>query len=275
MIIITAAVSGSVPTKKMNPAVPYTPKEIADAAVESHAAGAAIVHVHVRDPETGQPAFEIDLFKEVLERIRSRCDMIVNLTTSALNLRGPDVTAQRCQPIHLKPDLCSLDLGSMNFTTRVFDNPPEWSLKATRLMQATGVKPEIEVFDSGHIRQAIDLIEKELIDPPSYFQLCMGIRWGIGASVENLLFMKNQLPANCRWSVLGIGPAQLPMITGGILLGGNIRVGLEDNLYIRKGVLAKSNAEMVESAAELAVRLGRKVATPAEARRILGLPVDP
>jgi 3-keto-5-aminohexanoate cleavage enzyme len=272
LIIITAAVSGSGPTKKMNPAVPYTPKEIANAAVESHAAGAAIVHVHVRDPETGQPAFDIKLFKEVYDRIRSRCDMIVNLTTSGLNLTGPDATAQRCQPVYLKPDVCSLDLGSMNFAQRVFNNPPQWSVEAARCMQAEGVKPEIEVFEPGHIRQALDLIKKGLIDPPPYFQLCMGVRWGIAASVESLLFMKNQLPADCIWSVLGVGPAQLPMIATGIILGGNIRVGFEDNIYIKKGVLAKSNAEMVESAAELAVRLGRHVATPVQARRMLAIP---
>jgi 3-keto-5-aminohexanoate cleavage enzyme len=270
-IIITAAVSGSFPTKEMNPAVPYTPKEIADAAVESSKAGAAIAHIHVRDPKTGTPDFKVQLFREVLERIRNECDMIVNLTTSGLRLTGPDVIDRRLQPVYLKPDICSLDLGSMNFHDRVFENPPEWSDKAAQCMRENGVKPEIEVFEPGHIRQAVDLIKKGLIDTPAYFQLCMGVRWGIEASPENLLFMKSKLPAGVQWSVLGTGKDQLSMITMGILLGGNIRVGFEDSIYLKKGVLAGSNAEMVHMAADLAQRLGREVASPSEARQILGV----
>jgi 3-keto-5-aminohexanoate cleavage enzyme len=271
-IIITAAVTGSAPTKEMNPAVPYTPKEIADAAVACHKAGAAVAHIHVRDPDSGKPAFEKDLFKEVLDRIRDRCDMLVNLTTSGLHLSGPDAIAQRLEPVHLKPDMCSLDLGSMNFRERVFSNPPQWAREAAKCMAETGVKPEIEVFEPGHIRQAVDLIKSGLILPPPAFQLCMGVYWGIEASAESLLFMKSRLPSDCCWSVLGIGPGQLPMITMGILLGGHIRVGFEDNIYRKKGVLAKSNAEMVDMAVDLAVRLGREVATPVQARELLGLP---
>jgi 3-keto-5-aminohexanoate cleavage enzyme len=270
-IIITAAVSGSFPTKEMNSAVPYSPKEITDAAVESYKAGAAIAHIHVRDPETGKPDFKVELFKEVLDGIRSECDMIVNLTTSGLRLTGSDIIARRLQPVYLKPDICSLDLGSMNFSDRVFENPPEWSDKAVRCMRENSVKPEIEVFEPGHIRQAADLIKKGLIDPPAYFQLCMGVRWGIEASPENLLFMKNKLPTGVQWSVLGTGKDQLSMITMGILLGGNIRVGFEDNIYLKKGVLASSNAEMVHMAADLAQRLGREVASPSEARGMLGI----
>jgi 3-keto-5-aminohexanoate cleavage enzyme len=270
-IIITVAVAGSRPTKEMNPAVPYTPKEIADAAVECHKAGAAISHIHVRDPKTGRPDFKVELFRAVLEGIRERCDMMVNLTTSGLFLRGPDVISQRLQPVHLKPDLCSLDLGSINFRDRVFINPPEWAEAAARTMQENGVKPELEVFDVGHIYQARDLIRRGLIDDSPYFQLCMGVMWGMEASAENLLFMKAKLPPDALWSVLGVGKAQLPMITMAMLLGGNVRVGFEDNLYLKKGVLASSNAQMVEMAADLAERLGRQVATPAEARRFLGI----
>jgi len=270
-IIITTAVSGSFPTKEMNPAVPYTPKEIADAAVESSKAGAAIAHIHVRDPKTGTPDFKVELFREVLERIRNECDMIVNLTTSGLRLTGPDVIDRRLQPVYLKPDICSLYLGSMNFHDRVFENPPEWSDKAAQCMRENRVKPEIEVFEPGHIRQAVDLIKKGLIDTPAYFQLCMGVRWGIEASPENLLFMKSKLPAGVQWSVFGTGKDQLSMITMGILLGGNIRVGFEDSIYLKKGVLASSNAEMVHMAADLAQRLGREVASPSEARQMLGV----
>ena len=270
-IIITAALTGSRPTKEMNPAVPYSPKEIAEAAVECRKAGVAIVHIHVRDPKTGTPDFKKELFKEVLDRIRQQCDVIVNLTTSGLYLDGPDVISVRLQPVSLKPDICSLDLGSINYPDRVFLNPPAWAEAAAKDMQQKGVKPEIEVFDVGHIYQARDLIKKGWIDEPPYFQLCMGVKWGMEASPENLLFMRSKLPSNALWSVLGVGKDQLPMITMGILLGGNIRVGFEDNLYLRKGVLASSNAQAVEMAADLAGRLGREIATPHDARQILGI----
>jgi 3-keto-5-aminohexanoate cleavage enzyme len=270
-IIITVAVTGSFPTKEMNPAVPYTPEEIANAAVESYQAGAAIAHIHVRDPETGNPDFKIELFTEILDRIRQQCDMLVNLTTSGLRLTGPDATTKRLGPVYLKPDICSLDLGSMNFHDKVFNNPPDWSVAAAKCMQENRVKPEIEVFEPGHIRQAVDLIQKGYVDDPAYFQLCMGVKWGIEASPESLLFMKRRLPENVRWSVMGTGKDQITMVTMGILMGGHIRVGFEDNIYLSRGVLAASNAQLVEKAADLAERLGRRVATPLEARHILGI----
>ncbi|MGQ9584599.1 MAG: 3-keto-5-aminohexanoate cleavage protein [Anaerolineae bacterium] len=270
-VIITAALTGSRTTREANPAVPYTPQEIAHAAVECCRAGAAIAHIHVRDPETGGPSMRLDLFREVLDRIRRACDMLVNLTTSGWMLSGPDVIEQRLGPVTLRPDLCSLDIGSVNFRERAFVNPPEWGEVAARRMREYGVKPEIEVFDVGHIYQALACIERGLFDPPPYFQLCMGVRWGIAATPENLLFMKDKLPPEARWSVLGVGQGQLPMITLGILLGGHIRVGFEDNVYLRKGVLARSNAQFVEMAVNLAHQLQREVATPSEAREMLGL----
>lgn len=270
-LIITVAVTGSRPTKKMNPSVPYSPKEIVKAALECCKAGAAIVHIHVRDPKTGKPDFKIELFKEVLDGIRQQSDMIVNLTTSGFFLDGPDVISQRLQPVYLKPDICSFDIGSINFRDRIFINPPQWAEAAVKCMKENCVKPEIEVFDIGHISQAYDLIQKGLIDDPPYFQLCMGVKWGIEATAENFLFMKNKLPPDARWSVLGVGETQLPMITIGILLGGNVRVGFEDNLYLKKGVLAKSNSQLVEMTVDLAERLGRQVASPNEARQILGI----
>lgn len=270
-IIITAAVVGSRPTKEMNPVVPYTPKEIVEAAVECHKAGAAIAHIHVRHPKTGKPSFKLELFREVLEGIREKCDMIVNLSTSGLFLKGRDVITQRLEPVYLKPEICSLDIGSVNFSDKVFVNPPQWSLAAARCMREQGVKPEIEVFDAGHIEQATDLINRGLFYPPYYFQLCMGVGWGIGATIENLLFMRNKLPARAIWSVLGVGKHQFPMIDFAMELGGHVRVGFEDNIYLKEGVLAKSNAEFVEMAVDLALRKGRDIATPAEARRILGI----
>jgi 3-keto-5-aminohexanoate cleavage enzyme len=270
-VIITAAVSGSFPTKEMNPAVPYSPQEIADAAVECCRAGAAITHIHVRDPATGAPEFKIELFKEAVDRIRDRCDININLTTSGFNLRGDDIIKQRLQPVTLAPELCSFDIGSMNFHERAFINPPDWGMAAVKKMREQRVKPEIEVFDTGHIYQALDLIDKGELDGPPYFQLCMGTKWGIEATPENLLFMTQKLPENAQWSVLGIGRFQLPMIGMAIILGGHVRVGFEDNLFIKKGVPAESNAQLVEMAANLVNQFQHEVATPEEARVILGI----
>ena len=270
-VIITAAVCGSNPTKAMNPAVPYTPEEIADAVVACSEAGAAIAHVHVRDPQTGAPTHRLNLFAEVVERVRARCPILLNLTTSGLNLQGDDVTEARLAPITLRPELASLDIGSVNFRTRPFINPPDFGETAAQRMRDHGVKPEIEVFDIGHIEQAKHLIAQGFFDDPPYFQLCMGIQWGIPATPENLLTMHRSLPAGVPWSVLGVGRAQLPMITIGLLLGGHIRVGFEDNLHLRKGVLAESNTQFVEMAVHLVHTLHREVATPDDARAILNL----
>jgi 3-keto-5-aminohexanoate cleavage enzyme len=270
-VIVTAAVTGSRPTREMNPAVPYTPEEIAQSAVECYDAGAAVAHIHVRDPETGKPDFRIELFQEVMDRIRSKCDMLVNLTTSGLFLTGPNLIERRLRPVALGSDICSLDLGSINFPDAVFLNPPEWGRSAAGRMREHGVKPELEVFDVGHIYQASALIEEGLIDRPPYFQLCMGVRWGIEATPENLLFMQSKLPPDARWSVLGVGRAQKRMIALGILLGGNVRVGFEDNIHLREGVLATSNAQLVEMAVDLIRVLDREPAAPAEARQMLGI----
>ena len=272
-VIITAAVTGSRPTKEMNPAVPYSPEEIAQAAIECGHAGAAIAHIHVRDPQTGAPDYKIEYFQEIMERIRAECDMLINLTTSGYHLRGPDIIEQRLGPITLQPEICSLDIGSVNFVDGAFVNPPDWGRAAAERMREHGVKPEIELFDVGHLYQALDFIEAGLIEAPPYFQLCMGIKWGIEATPENLLFMQSKLPAEACWSVLGVGRSQFPMITMGVLLGGHIRVGFEDNLYLRKGILAESNAQFVAAAVDLVESLQREVATPAEAREILGISI--
>ena len=269
--IITVAVCGSVPTKEMNPAVPYTPKEIADSAIDSYKAGATIAHIHVRDPETGVPTSDISLFSEVVDRIRNSCDMIINLTTSGINLKGENVIEQRLEPVKLLPEICSFDIGSMNFQHRPFINSPEWGHLAAKRMREYGIKPEIEVFDMGHIRQAKHWLKEGLIDDPPYFQLCMGAGWGIEATPENLLVMKNALPPGVIWSVLGVGRMQLPMITMAMLSGGHVRVGFEDNIYLRRGELLKSNAQIVEVAANIIQQLQGEVANTNEAREILGL----
>ena len=269
--IITVAVCGSIPTKEMNPAVPYTPKEIADSAIDSYKAGATIAHIHVRDPETGVPTSDISLFSEVVDRIRNSCDMIINLTTSGINLKGENVIEQRLEPVKLLPEICSFDIGSMNFQHRPFINSPEWGRLAAKRMREYSIKPEIEVFDMGHIRQAKHWLKEGLIDDPPYFQLCMGAGWGIEATPENLLVMKNALPPGVIWSVLGVGRMQLPMITMAMLSGGHIRVGFEDNIYLRRGELLKSNAQIVEVAANIIQQLQGEVANTNEAREILGL----
>jgi 3-keto-5-aminohexanoate cleavage enzyme len=270
-VIITAAITGSRPTKQMNPAVPYTPEEIADSAVACWKAGAAIAHIHVRNPDTGEPSSDFALYKEVVDRIRSRCDLLLNLTTSGLFLQDDDHYERRLQVLELTPEICSLDIGSMNFQDRIFANPPEWSELAAKRMLEHGVKPEIEVFEVGHVRQAMDLIERGLIADPPFFQLCMGTRWGIDASEESLQFLQSKLPPGTIWSVLGIGQHQRTMIELAVELGGHIRVGFEDNLYLSKGVLAQSNAQFVEHAVDVVQEQNREVASVEEARSILGI----
>lgn len=270
-LIITAAVSGSAPTKQQNENVPYTPAEIADQALGAWRAGAAIAHIHVRDPETGSPVTRADLFKEVVDRIRSESDLIINLTTSGFHLTGPDVDEVRLLPLELAPDLCSLDVGSLNFRGGVFVNAADWVEGAAKRMREAGVKPEIEVFDVGHIRQARDLIGRGLIDDPPWMQLCLGIPWGIEATADALLDMHRRLPQGAIWSALAPAADQLPITTHAMLLGGHVRVGFEDNLYLSRGVKADSNAQFVERTVQIANNLLRDVATCSEARNILGL----
>ncbi len=273
-LIITAALSGAAPTKEQNPAVPYSPAEIAAEALRSWSAGAAIVHIHVRDPRSGKPAFEKELFAEAVERIRAESDVLINLTTSAFNLEGPEKGRRRLMPLELKPDLCSLDVGSLNFRGgRVFVNPSDWVDVAAVEMRKAGVKPELEVFDLGHVRQAADLAKRGLLDDPPWFQICLGVPWGVDGDLEGLLAMKARLPENSQWSVLGVGSRQLPLTTHALLLGGHIRVGFEDNLYLTRGVKADSNARFVERTVVLAKLLDREVASCAEARRILQVPL--
>jgi 3-keto-5-aminohexanoate cleavage enzyme len=272
-LMITAAVSGSGPTRENSPYLPYSPAEIADEIVRSCGAGAVIAHVHVRDPQTGAPAFEMDSFREVRDRVRSKCDILLNFTTSAFNLTGPDVMERRVGPMDLGPELCTLDIASMNFRNRVFLNPPEWGPYCARMAREKRVKPELECFDSGHITLCRFLIEDGLLDPPYLFQLCMGTAGGVEASSKNFVFMIESLPKeNVVWTSLGIGRHQFPIAAMSIINGGHVRVGFEDNVYLSRGVLARSNAELVEKAVRLGIELGREIATPDDARKILGIP---
>lgn len=271
-LIISVAVTGSMPTKQMNPSVPYSPKEIADSAVESWEAGATVVHIHVRDPNTGKPSKDINLFREVVERIRSKCDMLINLTTTGYGIVGLDDRAlmqKRVEPLQLKPEICSLDIGSYNLNDGIFYSTVPWAEFGAKQMLEVGVKPEIEIFDTGQVETAKYLIEKGLVENPPFFQLCLGMKWTAQATGKDFLHLKELLPPNAIWSVLGIGKRQFPMITMGIIEGGHVRVGLEDNIYLSKGALAKGNAELVEKAVKIANLLGRDVANCQDARQIL------
>ena len=275
-VFITAAVTGSGPTRENSPYIPYTPEEIANEIVRSCEAGASISHVHVRDPKTGAPSFELEYFREIRDRVRSKCDILLNFTTSAANLSGENLTERRLGTTTLGPDLCTLDIASMNYQNRVFINPPEWGPICCKVARERGVKPELECFDAGHVRLAIQLVEQGLVDPPYLFQICLGVAGGMAANCKNFMFMKEIIPQkDVVWTTLGIGRDEFPMAVMSILNGGHIRVGFEDNVFLSRGVLAKSNAELVEKAVRLARELGRDIATPEEVRKMLNTKKGP
>jgi uncharacterized protein (DUF849 family) len=284
-IIITAALIGAQATRQQNPHIPITPEEIADSAIEAYEAGAAIGHVHVRDLETGINSNDPVLFTRVVERIRSKCDMIINLSTSHGSgmyippegvvlpenyiIQSPEERVAHVQK--LKPELCSLDIGSMNFGELIAVNAPGVVEKMAELINEIGTKPEIELFDIGHIEIFHRLNKLGLIEGTPYFQLCMGTVAGIAGNPSHAVHFAESLPRNCIWGIFGVGPAEFPMVAMGTLMGGHVRVGFEDNLYLEKGVLAKSNAELVERAVAIIRNLNKEVANTDEAREILGL----
>ena len=275
-LFITAAVTGSGPTRKNNPNLPYTPEEIADEIVRSFEAGASISHVHVRDPKTGAPSFELEYFREIRDRVRSKCDILLNFTTSAANLTGENVIERRLGTTTLGPELCTLDIASMNYQNRVFINPPDWGPYGAKVARERGVKPELECFDAGHVLLANRLVEQGLVAPPYLYQICLGVAGGMEASCKNFMFMKEILPQkDVVWTTLGIGREEFPMAVMSILNGGHVRVGFEDNVYLSRGVLAKSNADLVEKAVRLARELGRDIATPEEVRKVLNIKKKP
>ena len=283
-VILTCAVTGGAPMSAKNK-VPVTPAEIADSAIGAAQAGATIVHIHVREPGSGAPSMRYELYEEVVARIRAAgCDCLINLTTGAgarfmpspQDPRQGDVGStlthweKRVSHVaRLRPEICSLDVGSMNFGEHVFVNTPADLRAMAAAIRDSGTKPELEVFELGHIRLARHLIESGLIAPPPLFQICLGIPWGAPATSETMLAMRDHLPAGAEWAAFGIGPAQFPMVAQAVLLGGHARVGLEDNLYLRRGVPAPSNAVLVERAVEIIAQLDRRVATANEARDIL------
>lgn len=268
-VIISAALTGVATSREQTPYVPITPEEIADQAYESWKAGASIVHIHVRDDE-GKPTMDFQKFEKAVKLIRERCDVVLNLTTSGgFNLTEED----RMKPfIELKPEIASYDAGTINWQNyTIFENHPLFLERLGKKMQEVDVKPEVEIFDTGMIYNTMYYAKKGLIDKPIHFQFVLGAPGGMTATVKNLLHLYESIPEGSTWSAFGIGKAHLPIMYATLALGGHIRVGLEDNTYYSKGVLAKSNAQLVERAVRVIKEFGKEPATPDEAREILKL----
>ena len=287
-VVVTCAVTGAGDTVGKHPAIPVTPKQIADAAIEAAKAGAAIAHIHVRDPKTGKGARTVEYYKEVVDRIRSSStDVVINLTAGM----GGDLEVNDGSPTRpgpgtdlisaierlphveqLLPEICTLDCGTLNFGDgeTIYVSTPVMLRKGAKRVQELGVKPELECFDTGHLWFAKQMFKEGLLDAPPLFQICLGIPWGAGADTETMLTMRNALPAGANWAGFGISRMQMPMVAQAVILGGNVRVGLEDNIYLDRGVLA-TNGDLVSRAAEIVTRMGARVVGPDEARKKLGL----
>ena len=265
-LIITAAVVGAELSRDDTPYLPLTPVEIADEALAAYRAGATMVHLHAR-ADDGSPTQDTAVYRRIIQEVRARCpDMIVQVSTGG----AVGMTAQeRLQPIYLKPDMASLTTGTVNFGEGVFYNDLALVRQFARAMAEQGIKPEIEIFDSGMIATALRLVKEGLLIPPLHFDLVMGVPGGIAGTVKNLLHLAESLPPDSTWSVAGIAAAQLPLATMAILIGGHVRVGLEDNIYYTRGVLSEGNAPLVARMVRLANELGRPIASPAQARRTL------
>ncbi|MER7554688.1 3-keto-5-aminohexanoate cleavage protein [Streptomyces anulatus] len=287
-VIITCALTGAGDTVGRSPHVPVTPEQIAASAVEAAGAGAAVVHIHVREPETGAPSRDPRLYREVVERIRETgTDVVINLTAGMggdlvidpeaplRQLPGTDLVSGLERLPHVEellPDICTLDCGSLNFGdgSNLYVSTPDMLRTGAKRIQELGVRPELEIFDTGQLWFAKQLLAEGLLDDPTVFQLCMGIPWGAPADPGVLQAMVNLLPQGAQWASFALGRMQMPWVAQSILLGGHVRVGLEDNLYLGKGVKA-TNGQLVERAVRITESLGSRVATPDEARAKLGL----
>ncbi|WP_434599346.1 3-keto-5-aminohexanoate cleavage protein [Streptomyces sp. A5-4] len=287
-VIITCALTGAGDTVRKSPHVPVSPEQIARSAVEAAEAGAAVVHIHVRDPESGAPSRDPLLYREVIERIKETgTDVVINLTAGMggdlvidpdeplKQLPGTDLVSGLERLPHVEdllPDICTLDCGSLNFGdgSNLYVSTPDMLRTGARRIQELGVRPELEIFDTGQLWFAKQLLAEGLLDDPTVFQLCMGVPWGAPADPGVLQSMVNMLPGGAQWASFSLGRMQMPWVAQSILLGGHVRVGLEDNLYLGKGNKA-TNAQLVERAVTITEALGARVATPDEARSKLGL----
>ncbi|MGA4838608.1 3-keto-5-aminohexanoate cleavage protein [Streptomyces sp. G45] len=287
-VIITCALTGAGDTVRKSPHVPVTPEQIAKDAVAAAEAGAAAVHIHVRDPETGAPSRDPRLYREVVERVKETgTDVVINLTAGMggdlvidpdeplTHLPGTDLVSGLDRLPHVEellPDICTLDCGSLNFGdgSNLYVSTPDMLRAGARRIQELGVRPELEIFDTGQLWFAKQLLAEGLLDQPTVFQLCMGVPWGAPADPGVLQSMVNALPEGAQWASFALGRMQMPWVAQSLLLGGHVRVGLEDNLYLGKGTKA-TNAQLVERAVQIVEALGSRVATPDEARAQLGL----
>ena len=269
-LIVTAAITGSRITREQTPHIPVLPGKIADSAVEACNAGASIVHIHVRDPRTGLGTQDLALFEEVVSSIRARCDVALCLTTSGIPGRNLPYE-ERMASLELSPELASFDAGSLHLGGLLFANPPDFLELMAQRMLDRGTKPELEIFDVGMIGNCLGLMERGLLQEPLHFQFVLGAPGGSPGTVKTLVHMLDMVPAGSTWSVAGIGRAQLPLAVMSMAMGGHVRVGLEDNIYFSRGVLARSNAELVGRVVRIAREYGREPATPDETRELLGL----
>ena len=284
---ITCAITGNITRPDQTPHLPITPEQIANECLAAAGEGAAAVHIHVRDPATGRPSNDVGHYREVMERIRKRDPrLIINLTTGpggrfVPNADDPKQYAEgtTLKPplervkhvVELKPDICSLDLNTMNSGPDVVINTPTNVRKMAKAMNDAGVMPELEVFDSGDMNLARDMFADGSLKGPGLYTIVMGVKYGFASLPETLFYARSLLPPGAIWSAFGIGRAEFPMLAQAWLLGGNVRVGLEDNIYLSRGVLAKSNAELVAKARRILEDLGASIATAQEARGMLGL----
>ena len=286
-IFITCAVTGNLTTPEQTPHLPITPEEISDACLGAAEAGAAIVHIHVRDPATGKPSMELEYYRDVVERIRAQnTQLILNITTGPggrfvpshdeprLAAPGTTLMAPEKRVAHietLRPEICTIDLNTMNSGGEVVINTPGNVRRMAKVMRDAGVKPEVELFDSGDIALMNDLIRDGTLEGPVLCSFVMGVRYGFQPSPETVLYARDLLPASAEFTAIGIGKAAFTTVAQSYLAGGHVRVGLEDSVYLARGQLAPSNAAMVEKARRIAEDLGAQIATPREAREIIGL----
>ncbi|MFP3754769.1 MULTISPECIES: BKACE family enzyme [Cupriavidus] len=285
--IITCAVTGNIVTPEQHPGLPVTPAQIADAALEAAEAGAAAAHIHVRDPETGRPSMSLDYYADVIDRIRAKHrSLIINLTTGPGGRFVPDedeprVAAPGTTLLHplkrvehiaaLRPDVCSLDLNTMNSGGDVVINTPANVRKMAGVIRSAGVMPELEIFDSGDLNMALDFMREGVLDGPGLWTFVLGVKYGFAPSPETIFYARSMLPQGAHWSAFGIGRAEFPIVAQAWLAGGHVRVGLEDNIYLEKGVLAPNNAALVAKARDIVKSLGGDIASSSEARTVLGL----
>ena len=269
-LIITAAVTGSRNMRDIAPYIPYTPEEIAQSSIECWRAGASIAHIHVRDPKTGLGIQDLELCRQVVDSLRDKTDLILSLSTSGIAARNLPVE-DRLIPLELIPEMASFDAGSINLGGGVFTNPPDFLDLLAKKMKEKKVKPEVEIFDLGMIIATLRMRDDGKLEDPLHFQFVLGTPWGAPATPKTLLYFYEHIPENATWSVIGIGKGHLPVSMMGLIMGGHIRVGMEDNIYYSRGEIAKTNAQFVERIVGIAREYGRDVATPDEARAILGL----